>query len=49
MPYEEIDSKFKISALTHQNDFLDFGKVFKEKQIIPSSETPVRSPQYQGK
>ena len=43
--------QFKISALTHRNDLLDFGKVFKE--FIPSFETSVstrsRLPKYQGK
>ena len=45
--------QLKISALTHQNNLLDFGKVLKELKFIPSSETPVstrsRSPKYQGK
>ena len=42
--------QLKTSDLTHHNDKLDFGKVFKE--FIPSSKTPVStqsmSPKYQG-
>ena len=43
--------QLQISALTHRNDSIDFGRVFNE--FIAYSETPVstrsRSPKYQGK